>query len=419
MTREAAAEEAIGAALSAVMADDCGRLLAALIGQLRDFALAEDCLQEATASALEHWRRGGIPANPAGWLLQVARRKAIDRLRHASVADRRGADYEYLLRFDQEAEVERQEIPDERLRLIFTCCHPALDLKTRVALTLRTLGGLTTEEIARAYLDKTPAMAQRLARARTKIAKAGIPYSVPAEEDLPARVQGVARVIYLIFNEGYAATEGEGQIRVDLCEEAVFLARLMLALRPGDAELEGLLALILLAHARRAARVGPGGAYVPLSEQDRGCWDRELIAEGQALVERALARGQAGPYQLQAAIAALHCEAESHAETDWPQIAALYRLLCTMQDGDVARLNEAVALSYAGDLAGALARVEALEGTLSAYQPYHAARADLLVRAGRAPEAAAAYQAALALTRIESERRFLAERLAAAKKGPG
>lgn len=414
MTRAAAADPA--AALAAVTGADRGRLLSALIGQLRDFQLAEDCLQDALASALEHWRRGGIPSNPAAWLLTVARRKAIDRLRRASVAERKAADYEYLLRLDQEAGGAQQDIPDERLRLIFTCCHPALDLKTRVALTLRTLGGLTTDEIARAYLDKPATMAQRLARARGKIARAKIPFAVPEGPELAERVQGVARVIYLIFNEGYAATEGAGQIRVDLCNEAVFLARLMHRLYPGEAEIEGLLALILLSHARSAARTGPGGVYVPLSEQDRSLWDAELIAEGTALVEEALARGRAGPYQLQAAIAALHCEADSHAATDWAQIAALYRLLGVMQGGDVARLNEAVALSYAGELDGAVERVERLGGSLAAYQPYHAAHADLLARAGRPDAAAAAYRKALDMTRIESERRFLGARLSAVRR---
>lgn len=415
-----AADDQANAALRAAMADDRGRILAALIASLRDFALAEDVLQDALASALVHWRRSDVPRNPAAWLLQVARRKAIDRLRKSRRQAASSAEVARLIEQDQnEAEADRaQDIADHRLRLIFTCCHPALDPKTRVALTLRTLGGLTTEEIARAFLDKTPAMAQRLSRARAKIARAGVPFAIPDADALPERVQGVCQVIYLIFNEGYAATEGRRQLRVDLCEEAVFLARLVCDLRPGEAEVEGLLALLCLTHARRHARIGPGDVYVPLSSQDRSRWDQPMIAEGLRLAERALGRGRAGPYQLQAAIAALHCEAGDHENTDWAQIAALYRLLAQMDDSAVVRLNGAVARSFAGDLDGALADLDALSPMLEGYQPYFAARADLLARAGRSAEAAQAYGAALDLTRIESERRFLELRRAALDREP-
>ncbi len=413
----AATDNPADAALHAVMAADRGRILAALIASTGDFVLAEDALQDALTSALEHWRRSDVPRNPAGWLVQVARRKAIDRLRRARTFASHSPELARMIAQDQQdaASDRAQEIPDHRLRLIFTCCHPALDPKTRIALTLRTLGGLTTDEIARAFLDRTPAMAQRLSRARQKIARSGVPFKIPEAPDLPDRVQAVCQVIYLIFNEGYAATEGQRQLRVDLCEEALFLARLMRDLMPGDAEVEGLLALLCLTHARRAARTGAGDVYVPLSEHDRRMWDRDLIGEGTALAEQALSRGRVGPYQLQAAISALHCEAADHRHTDWPQIAALYRVLLQMDQSEVVRLNAAVALSFAGQTRQALKDLEALVGDLASYQPYHAARADLLLRAGRAAEAVDAYTAALDLTRIDSERRFLERRRQAAR----
>ncbi|MGV6849497.1 MAG: RNA polymerase sigma factor [Marinibacterium sp.] len=387
---------------------DHGRLLAALIGQLGDFQLAEDVLQDAMESALTHWGRSGLPDTPRGWLLQVARRKAIDRLRRVARFNGQTDQLSLLMQRDDAADA--HEIGDDRLRLIFTCCHPALEQKTRVALTLRTIAGLTTEEIARAFLDKTPAMAQRLSRAKSKIAGAGIPYAVPEGADLAARVAPVLSVIYLIFNEGYAATEGRGQLRRDLCAEAVYLARLMAGFFPDDPEVAGLLALILLTHSRRAARESRSGAYVPLDSQDRDLWDRDLIAEGRTLIAGALGKGRAGPYQIQAAIAALHCEAATSAATDWPQIVALYRLLVQMGGGAVAALNLAVARAHVDGPEAALQDISDLGPDLDGYQPYHAARADLLLRAGRGKAARAAFDRALALTRVASERAWLTAR---------
>jgi len=409
----------VHAALQAVMAEDRGRILAALIARLRDFQLAEDCLQDAIEAALGDWQRG-VPDHPGARLLRVAQRKAIDRLRRDKRFAEKAAEIAVLTP-DEAEDAPAPELPDHRLQLIFTCCHPALDAKTRVALTLRTIGGLSTEEIARAFLDKTPAMAARLTRAKAKIARAGIAYEVPAGEALTPRMASVLSVIYLTYNEGYAATSGKVQLRHDLCEEAIYLARLMAGFCPRDAEVLGLLALILLSHARRVARTGPGAEYVPLPAQDRQLWDDAMIAEGQMVLAGALAQGRAGPYQLQAAIAALHCEAASHQATDWPQIVALYRLLTQMDTGDVVRLNHAVALSYAGQLPDALCQLETLAASLSAYQPYHAARADLLARSGQWQQARDAYAEALRLTRIDSERRFLEGRVQklGEKKGPG
>lgn len=406
------APDPVHTAIDYTLRQDRGRLISALVAAIGDFELAEECLSDAVEAALTGWRENGVPASRRGWLLQVARRRAIDRLRRARNFEHKAAQIAVLERAEAEAGDENHDIPDHRLRLIFTCCHPALAQKTRVALTLRTIGGLTTEEIARAFLDKTAAMAQRLSRARAKISKAGIPFAIPQGDALVPRIGSVLEVIYLIFNEGYAATQGETQLRTDLCEEAVFLARLMVHFCPDTPEVSGLLALILLTHARRAARVGAQGIYVPLDAQDRGLWDAAQIAEGRVVLERTLAAGQAGPFQLQAAIAALHCEAATPAETDWPQIAALYRLLAQMDPGPVVALNHAVALSYIDGEAVALQHLEAWRAELDSYQPFHAARADLLRRLGRTNEAAAAYDAALALTRVESERRFLQARRA-------
>ncbi len=397
----------IAVCIGEVMRADRGRLVAGLIRALGDFQLAEDALQDAAEAALLHWARAGVPDSPRGWLMRVAHRKAIDRIRREGRwAAKRG---EIAVLAAEEAAVEeKSEIADERLRLIFTCCHPALAEKSRVALTLRLLGGLSTGEVARAFLDERGAMAARITRAKAKVAAAGIAYEVPEGAALGARLHSVLGVIYLIYNEGYAASAGEGQLRVDLCEEALFLARMLVELAPGVAEAEGLLALILLSHARRAARA-VGGAYVPLDVQDRGLWDMGQIAEGSGLVERALGRGQVGPYQLQAAIAALHC---APGETDWPQIVALYQLLARMQPGPVVALNLAVARGRAEGAEVALAALAPLAAELQAYQPYHAARADLLARLGRGAEAHAAYGRALALSQVESERAFLRERRA-------
>ncbi len=404
------ARDPVHVAIEYTMRQDRGRLIAALVAAIGDFELAEECLSDALEAALTSWTQNGLPASRRGWLLQVARRRAIDHLRRARRFETRAAQIAVLERAAAEAPDEPHDIADHRLRLIFTCCHPALDPKTRVALTLRTIGGLTTDEIARAYLDKTPAMAQRLTRARAKIARAGIPFAIPDSEAMPERVASVLSVIYLIFNEGYAATEGQAQIRADLCEEALFLARLMVRLAPRECEAAGLLALILLAHARRRARHGPGGAYIPLSDQDRTRWERGLIDQGQSVLQGALAKGRVGPYQIQASIAALHCEALTPEATDWQQIAALYRFLATMEPGPVVRLNLAVALSWSEGPGLALTCLEELAEELESYQPYHAAHADILRRLGLSDQARAAYDRALALTRITSERGFLQTR---------
>lgn len=396
-------------AVDFTMREDRGRLIAALAVALGDFDLAEECLSEAIEAALTAWARDGVPKSRVGWLLQVARRRAIDRLRRAQNFARKAAQIAVL---EQDAAQGREEhdIPDHRLRLIFTCCHPALEEKTRVALTLRTVGGLSTEEVARAFLDRPAAMAARLSRARKKISAAGIGFEIPDGEALNERMRSVLQVIYLIFNEGYAATNGAGQVRIDLCREAVFLARLMEQFCPEDCEVSGLLALILLTDARRDARQNADGSYAPLDAQDRALWNVNMIAQGQAILTATLARGQVGPYQLQAAIGALHCEAATAEDTDWAQITALYRLLVQIEDSAVARLNLGVAVSYSIGPAEALGALERLADELSRYQPYHAARADILRRLGQKEAAIQAYDVALDLTNVESERRFLLER---------
>jgi RNA polymerase sigma-70 factor (ECF subfamily) len=406
----AAAPQPVRAAIEQIVRDDWGRLLSSLIRNLRDFQLAEDCLQDALESALVHWQRNGPPASPGGWLIQTARRKAIDRIRRDVNFRAKQEQYAVLLALDADSveAAEPEAIPDERLRLIFTCCHPALDRKSRLALTLRTLGGLTTAEIARCFLDGKEAMAQRLVRAQDKIRRAGIPYEVPGDDAWPARLQSVLGVLYLIFNEGYAASAGERRIRVDLCEEAIRLARVMLALRPEEPEIEGLLALMLLNHARRAAR--HAGGLVPLERQDRALWDGNAIREGLALVEAALKRGRPGPYQLQAAISAIHAEAPDHARTGWPEIVLIYDELYRLAPNPVVRLNQSVALSYAEGPQAALAMLEPLRPALSGYQPFHAARADFLRRL-QCTEAAEAYEEAIRLSQHACERQFLEMRM--------
>lgn len=393
---------------------DTGRLLGALLRDVRDFQLAEDCLQEALVSALTHWTRNGLPSSPAGWVLQAARRKAIDRFRRARTFKRKAEEYGLLIELDQQT-VDSQEppaIPDERLRLIFTCCHPALDSKTRVALTLRTLCGLTTREIARAFLDATETMAQRLVRARHKITKAGIPFEIPEPEHWSERLDSVLSVIYLIFNEGYSATAGPDLLRHDLCLEAIRLGRLMLELAPGDAECEGLLALMLLNHSRAQARLDDEGGMIPLDRQDRGQWRKAEIEEGCRILDQALERGRAGLFQLQAAISALHAQAASHTDTDWQQIVLLYEAMHAHSGNPVHLLNRAVALSYACGADQALDALATFEAGLEGYQPFHAAKADLLRRTGRFDAARESYHRAIALSGNESERQFLARRIA-------
>jgi RNA polymerase sigma factor (sigma-70 family) len=400
-----AAAIAVARELDRVMRSDRGRLLAALAAGLRDLSLAEEVLQEAAISALTHWGRSGLPASPQGWLLQVARRKAIDRLR-GKTRDKTKAQALATLAAD-EAAPEPDVIPDERLRLIFACCHPALEAKSRVALTLRSVCGLTTPEIARAFLDAEPTMGQRLSRAKAKIAAAGIPFEVPDPEVWPARLDTVLTSVYLIFTTGYVAGPDEPR---DLCREAEYLMRLIDRLHPGDPEIEGALAMMLLTAARRAARIGPDGASLPPAEQDRSLWDSGRIAEGRAVLARAMGRRAPGPFQIKAAIA--DCQMADPAP-DWPQIAALYGALWRHEATPVVSLNAAVALAEAGDLPRGLAIVEALAGELSAYQPWHAARASLLARAGRADEAARAFAQAIALAPTPAEALFLERRLAA------
>lgn len=398
--------------LGAFMRVDGGRLLSSLVANLRNFQLAEDSLQDAIESALVHWTRSGIPSSPSAWLMRAARRKALDRVRRATNFASKAPQIalaEEIIRADQHVP-EDETIQDDRLRLIFTCCHPALDRLTSVALTLRSVAGLTTEEIARAFVVSDEAMAQRLVRARHKITQANIPYAVPSPEDLPQRIEAVLTVIYLIFTEGHSASDGR-LFRVDLCEEAIRLVKILSGLLPGEPEIEGLMALMLLHHARVETRLGASGEMIALDAQDRTRWHQGLIAEGLALVEQALKRGRPGPFQMQAAIAALHAESPSFAETDWAQIVRLYEALLSIRANPVFELNRIVAMSYSDGVHEALGAIEGLTSTLAAYQPLHAVRADLLARSGAWERAVPAYQRAIELSSSASEKRFLLGRL--------
>jgi RNA polymerase sigma-70 factor (ECF subfamily) len=377
---------------------------------LGDFDLAEEAVQDAFLVALEVWPTRGLPRNPAAWITTTARNKAIDRLRRARRLDDKVQELEALAppyEEDEVDEVDNSTIPDDRLRLIFTCCHPALAPEARVALTLRTLGGLSTPEIAHAFLTSEPAMQQRLVRAKRKIRDARIPYVVPPDHELPDRLGSVLAALYLIFNEGYAATSGEALVRRELCAEAIRLTRVLRTLMPDEPEVAGLLALMLLQDSRRDARTGPGGELVLLDEQDRREWDREQIAEGLELVERL----PPGPYALQAAIAAEHARAATPEATDWARIAELYGLLARVAPGPVVELNRAAAVAMAEGEERGLELMAGLDDELAGYHLLHAARADLLRRLGRDEEAAAAYAAALDLARQPAERAFLERRL--------
>ena len=408
----------VSAAVASAFRDERAIVLATLIRQAGDFQLAEDAVQDAFEAAVTAWRRDGVPASPGAWITTAARRRAIDRLRRdRSVADRAERLAELTRVEEQHGEEpsvdDESSIVDDRLRLIFTCCHPALEMPARVALTLRTLGGMTTGEIARGFLVAEPTMGKRIVRAKRKIADAHIPYRVPADEELPERLRGVLRVVYLIFNEGYAATEGDRLVRGELCDEAIRLGELLSRLMPDDAEVWGLSALMLLHDARRAARVDPSGRWVALDEQDRSLWDRDRIADGLARLERAVRLRRPGEYQLQAAITALQIQAPDADATDWAQIAELFGALARLNPSPVVELNRAVAVGLATGPAAGLALLEPLLGdsTLERYQPLHAAHAELLSRAGDTAGAARAYERAIALTANAVERAELERRL--------
>jgi RNA polymerase sigma-70 factor (ECF subfamily) len=406
--------EEVRARLDSVYRAESGRILATLIRLLGDFELAEDAMQDAFAAALDRWGKEGVPENPRAWLVSTGRFKAIDALRRRARFDASQERIAEQLEAQSSgmALSEDEGVPDDRLRLIFTCCHPVLAPEARVALTLREVCGLTTEEIARAFLTTPPTLAQRIVRAKAKIRDARIPYQVPSPAELSERLDAVLHVIYLVFNEGYSASSGTMLTRADLSGEAIRLGRLLHELLP-EPEVMGLLALMLLQEARRASRTSPSGELILLENQDRSSWNREQIEEGVALVERALLSRRFGPYTLQAAIAAVHAEAPTAAETDWPQIVALYSVLARAEPSPVIELNRAVAVAMRDGPEAGLALVDALlaRGELTDYHLAHSARADLCRRLGRVAEARASYEKALALTVQEPERRFLETRL--------
>jgi len=396
---------------------DWGRLMAALIHYFEDFDLAEDSLQDAVEKALIRWPSDGIPDRPDAWLLQVARRKALNIVKRLQALERKKHElvetmYSNGVFHPAESPGLGPDIPDDRLRLIFTCCHPALSLEARVALTLRAVGGLTTAEIANAFIVPEPTMAQRMVRAKRKIRSAGIRFEVPSEGRRQGRLRSVMHVVYFIFNEGYSASMGEQLTREDLCEEAIFLARMLTGLAPDEPEAAGLLALMLFHDARRSARTDENGDMLTLEDQDRSLWNRERIGEADRLLTDALRLKSVGEYQLQAAIAGIHAQSESFESTDWEEILLLYNALCDLHPSHVFRLNRAVALSFAAGPVDSLAALEDLEADLSDYLPFHAAKGDFLRRLGRHEEAISAYVKAVKLAGNEAERRFLRRRLA-------
>jgi RNA polymerase sigma-70 factor, ECF subfamily len=399
-------------AIEALYGSDWGRIVATLIRMAGDFEVAEEAVQEAFAAAVGQWRSAGVPEFPRAWIIQTARHKAIDLIRRRNVFQEKIEALSHRSEPGTEPDYDTDEIPDDRLRLIFTCCHPALALESQVALTLRTLGGLETDEIARAFLVPSTTMAQRLVRAKRKIRDARIPYSVPGTNDLPERLGAVLTAIYLIFNEGYSSTRGDSLVRTDLCAEAIRLGRLVRTLMsPPPAEVTGLLALMLLHDARRDARLDDAGDLVVLEEQNRGRWDHRQIAEAMPLVEEAMR--EQGPYAVQAAIASEHCRALRARDTDWPRILQLYDVLVRLQPSPIVSLNRAVAVAMVNGPLPALELIDALaaEGDLRNYHLLHSARADLLRRAGSTAEAAKSYATALALVTNSSERLFLERRL--------
>ncbi|WP_328646273.1 RNA polymerase sigma factor [Amycolatopsis sp. NBC_00348] len=404
--------EPVATAVDEAFRTEWGRVVATLIRVTGDWDLAEECAQEAFAKALATWPRDGVPRRPGAWLTTAARNRALDKLRRGTAEANRLRELAVTAPVD-DAPPEPDDVPDDRLRLMFTCCHPALPLEAQVALTLRTLAGLTTPEIARAFLVPEPAMAQRIVRAKRKIRNARIPYRVPPAELLPERTAGVLGVLYLLFNEGYSASAGADLVRQALTAEAIRLARVVLRLLPDAPEAGGLLALMLFHDARRATRTDDDGDLITLADQDRTRWDRTLIDEGVAVLDEALALGRPGPYQLQAAIAACHATASRAADTDWARIARLYELVAKLNPSPVVELNRAVAVAMADGPSAGLTLVDALAdgGQLAGYHLLPATRADFLRRLGRAGEAAEAYRAALELAPTDAERRYLARRI--------
>ena len=410
-------------AIEKTLREEWGRILASLTKTLGDIQLAEDSLQDAVESALHHWPKEGLPKSAAAWLLQTARRKAIDRIRRTQNFAAKAPEIAYLNELaasdlTKAGEEEEERIEDKRLEMLFTCCHPSLEEKTQIALTLRTLGGLTTGEIAKAFLDNHSAMAKRLTRAKNKIRVAKIPYKIPDKTQLPERLKTVLGVIYLIFNEGYNASSGDAMVRTGLSNEAIRLARILQLIMPEETEISGLLALMLLNDSRRAARLNSKGEMVALEDQNRGRWDQGKIKEGQALVKEALSKQRLGPYQIQAAISALHAEAPAWAQTDWPQISALYRVLQQLAPSPVVSINAAVAQSYGESPEIALEQLEAMADLPSVenYPPYHLAKSDILMRCGNDQEALRALERGIALSENRANRDFLQTKLARLQK---